>query len=120
MEFLAEADEEFSYTIRSTADIHRPETFARVRLGLTGYRIIDFEAGKYTPLQKQNDMFPDEPNSACWEIKVVTGLPLDLKSAVMMVANHARIHQAHIRIDGEGGSSTDPVPAVHTGAAHEE
>lgn len=95
-EILAEKDEEFTYHIKSTADIHRPELFERVRHALMPYRIKSITAEGYMPITKDNKTFPDQPNSPTYVIKVITGLPIDTKSALEMVAMTCHIHIAHL------------------------
>lgn len=100
-EILAERDDEFTYYVRSTANIHDPEIFERIRLAWLPYVIKSFETDAYKPLSRDNKMFPEQPNSPTFTIKVVTGLPIP-KKHIETMALDARIHISHLRIDPDG------------------
>lgn len=99
-EILAEKDDEFIYHVRSTANIHNPEIFERIRLSFMPYDVKSFDCDTYRPLGKRNKEFPDEPNSPTYSVRVVTGLPLTPKF-IETLALDARINVAHLRIDGK-------------------
>ena len=105
-EMLAEKDEEFIYHVHSTADIHDPERRERVRLEFMPYEIKSLECESYKPLSKLNTMFPNEPNSPTFTIKVITRYPLT-KGFLENLASTVHIHIAHLRIEGKHGY--DPV-----------
>src|SRR5271170_1616658 len=102
-EILAEQDEEFVYHIISTADIHNPERFSRVRYALLPYQIKSIEADSYLPWSKGNKKFPAEPNSPTYTIKLVTGLPVDCRSVIQTLAMATHIHVSHLMIEPENG-----------------
>jgi hypothetical protein len=96
-EILAEADDEYVYYIHSTAPIHRPDMFEKVKLSLMPYEIKSIECESYKPLTKANTMFPEEPNTPTFTIKVVTRYPLT-KGFLSTLAMDAHIHIAHLKI----------------------
>ncbi len=99
-ELLAEKDDEFTYYVRSTADIHRPELFERVRHAFLPYRVISCDIDSYKPISRNNKSFPDEPNSPTYSIKVVTGLKVP-KEHIQTLAMTVHIHMAHLKIEGD-------------------
>lgn len=99
-ELLAEKDDEFTHYLRSTADIHHPELFERVRLSFMPFRVKSIEPDSYRPISRDNPDFPDEPNSPTYSIKIVTGLPLTPKF-LEGLAMEAHIHIAHLKLEGE-------------------
>ena len=99
-EILAEQDDEFVYLVKSTADIHDPLVFAKVKLALTGFKIRAIMVDQYRPLQKDNPDFPAEPNSALYVVKVTTALPV--VGGEQLIAIHARINQAQLLVLPEG------------------
>lgn len=108
-EILAEKDDEFVYYVRSTADIHLPELFERIRLSLIPYRIKSFEKDSYKPVGKENKYFPDDPHAPSYSIRAVTGLKIP-KGFTAALAMDANIHVSHMRLDGEGVDLNDPEP----------
>jgi hypothetical protein len=103
-EILAEEANEYSYKVHSTADIHNPERFARIRMSLYPYQIRQFEASGYIPWSKGNNKFPNEPNSPVYTIKVSTSLPLDTHSVVQTMAMLAHINSIHLLIEPDDDS----------------
>jgi predicted metal-binding protein len=96
-EILAEKEDEFVYHIYSTANIHDPEICAKIRISLLPYKIKSMECESYKPLSKNNDMFPNEPNSPTYAIKVITGHPIT-KGFLSTLAMDAHIHVSHLKI----------------------
>lgn len=113
-EILAEKDDEYTYHVRSTVDIHNPERFERVRMTLMPFQVKTISADGYTPFTKDNKIFPNEPNSPTFTIKVVTGLPVDTKSVLQTMAMMCHIHQSHLRMTPE-----DDVQSELPGKPHE-
>lgn len=105
-EILAEKDGEHTYYLHSTADIHHPDICERIKISLLPYEIKDFDCNGYKPLSKDNKMFPDEPFSPTYSIKVVTRYPLT-KGFLSILAMDSRIHISHLKITGE--DSVEPV-----------
>lgn len=105
-EILAEKEDEFIYRIHSTADIHDPELCAKIHLSLLPYKIKSMDCETYKPLRKNNEMFPDEPNSPTYTIKVITGHPLT-KGFLMTLAMDAHIHQSHLKIEPDKAEDPD-------------
>ncbi len=105
-EMVAEKDDEHVYRVISTNDIHDPDRRERVRLEFMPFEIKSFECESSKPLSKLNTMFPDEPNSPTFVIKVVTRYPLT-KGFLETLAWAVRVDISHLRIEGERGF--DPV-----------
>src|SRR5688572_22517558 len=99
-EILAEKDDEFTYHLHSTANIHRPELFERIKLSFMPYNIKAFETDTYKPLSKTNTMFPEEPYSSTYSIKIVTGFKVPSEH-LQTVAMTAHIHIAHLKMEGD-------------------
>lgn len=108
-EILAEQDDEYTYTVRSTADVHDPERFDRIRLSFLPYQVKSIEAGAYATLAKDNKYFPNEPNSPTFSVKVVTGLPVPKDALIQTLAMTLHVHHSHLLIDGEDDIETDLV-----------
>jgi hypothetical protein len=108
-EILAEKDDEYTYTVRSTADIHDGERCERIRMTFMPYQIKSIESDGYTPLCKENKWFPDEPNSPTYAVKIVTGLPIQKEGFIQTLAMMLHIHEAHLDIEGEEDIETDIV-----------
>jgi len=115
-EILAESDDEYVYYIHSTAPIHRPDMCEKVKLSLMPYEIKSFECEGYKPLSKSNDMFPEEPNSPTYTIKIVTRYPFT-KGVLSTLAMDAHIHMAHLKITPD--KAVDPVNGPEEIAAKE-
>jgi hypothetical protein len=105
-EILAEKDSEHEYVIHSTANIHHPDICERIKLALLPYEIKAFDCDGYKPLSKENKLFPDEPFSPTFSIKVITRYPLT-KGFLSILAMDARIHISHLKITGDG--AVEPV-----------
>ncbi len=103
---IAERDEEHVYHVHSTNDIHDPDRRERVRLEFMPFEIKSFECESYKPLSKINTMFPEEPYSPIFTIKVITRYPLT-KGFLETLAWAVRVDISHLRIEGEHGY--DPV-----------
>lgn len=105
-EILAEKDDEHVYYIHSTADIHNPALFEKIKISLLPYEIKSIECESYKPLSKSNTLFPDEPNSPTYTIKVTTRYPVT-KGFLSILAMDAHIHVSHLKIDPD--TVVDPV-----------
>jgi hypothetical protein len=82
-------------------DIHHPELFERLRIGLLPFRIKSIETDSYRPIGRENKYFPDDPHAPTYSVKVITGLKVP-KGFVASLAMEAHIHVSHLRIDGDG------------------
>jgi hypothetical protein len=100
-EILAEKDDEYTYHVKSTVDIHQPERFERIRMTLMPFQIKAIVADGYTPLSKDNKTFPNQPNHPTFSVKVVTGLPVDTKRTLETMAMMLHIHQSHLNMTPE-------------------
>src|ERR1044071_196419 len=99
-EILAEKDDEYTYFVRSTADIHNPKLFDRIEMSFMPYRIKSIERDSYRPISRDNKSFPDEPNSATYSIKLITGLKVP-KEFIHTLAPDVHIHMSHLKIEGD-------------------
>jgi hypothetical protein len=106
IEILSEKDQEHVYHVLSTADIHDPDRAERVRLEFMPFDIKSFECEAYKPLSKVNTVFPEEPNSPIFTIKVVTRYPLTT-GFIKTLAWAVRVNAAHLKIDPD--PDYDPV-----------
>lgn len=97
-EILAEKDEDFTYYVKSTVDIHQPEYFERVKHALLPWRIKEIRPDGHTPISRDNRTFPHWPNTATYTVKVVTGLPVDTKKTLELVAMVCHIHISHLKM----------------------
>lgn len=105
-EILAEKDTEHTYYVHSTANIHHPELCERIKISLLPYEIKEFDCNGYKPLSKDNKLFPDQPFSPTYSIKVITRYPLT-KGILSIMAMEAHIHISHLKITGE--DAVDPI-----------
>jgi hypothetical protein len=108
-EILAEKDEEYTYHVKSTVDIHNPEWFERVRMSLMPYQIKSLAPDGYTPYTANNKTFPNQPNSPTFTVKVVTGLPVDTQRALETMAMICHIHRSHLYMSPEDDVASEIV-----------
>jgi hypothetical protein len=100
---LAEGDQEFTYWIKSTYDIHTDEVMDQIRLAMLPYDLREIEVGAYKPIGAGNKDFPNVPDSPSYSVKVVLGLePAEVDDPLQKVALFTRIETVHLMVHQDG------------------
>lgn len=100
---LAESDQEFTYWVKSTYNIHAPEVMDQIRLAMLPYDLREVEEGAYKPIGAGNKDFPNVPDSPSYSVKVVLGLePPESNDALQKVALFTRINDEHLLVHKDG------------------
>lgn len=100
---LAESDQEFTYWVKSTYNIHEPEVMDQIRLAMLPYDLRAIEKGAYKPIGAGNKDFPNVPDSPSYSVKVTLGLePPEDDDALQKVALFTRIFDEHLLVHKDG------------------
>ena len=68
---LSERDQEYTYHIVSTANLHREEVMDRIRFAMLGWDMRDLEIDYYKPFDDKE--FSEDPGHPIYAVKVVLG-----------------------------------------------
>ena len=100
---LAEDDQEYTYWIKSTYNIHEPEVMDQIRLAMLPYDLRAVEEGAYKPIGAGNKDFPNVPDSPSYSVKVTLGLePVEVDDPLQKVALFTRINTEHLLVHKDG------------------
>lgn len=100
---LAENDQEFTYWVKSTYNIHDEETMDQIRLAMLSYDLREIDKGAYKPIGAGNKDFPNVPNSPSYSVKVVVGLdPPTTNDALQRVSLFTRIFTDNLLVYKDG------------------
>jgi hypothetical protein len=97
--YLADNDEEHTYYVRSTRNIHNPDVMDQVRQALLGWELRDLETDGYK-LSTDDNGFPMDPLAGyIWSLKATLGLePPDNEVAVQKVAFYTNINHNYLMV----------------------
>ena len=94
--YLADNDEEYTYYVRSTRNIHDTWVMDQIRQALLGWELRDLEVDGYKSFTDDNG-FPLDPHMPVYSLKATLGLePPDNEVAVQKVAFYANINHNYI------------------------
>ncbi len=100
---IAENDQEFTYWVKSTYNIHDQDTMDQIRLAMLSYDLREIETGAYKPIGAGNKDFPNVPNSPSYAVKVVVGLePQTPDDALQRVSLFTRIFTDNLLVYKDG------------------
>jgi hypothetical protein len=100
---LAEGDQEYTYWIKSTYNIHEDEVMDQIRLAMLPYDLRAVEEGAYKPIGAGNKDFPNVPDSPSYSVKVILGLePEEADDPLQKVALFTRINTEHLLVHKDG------------------
>lgn len=101
--FLAENDQEYTYYIRSTRNIHEDEILDWVRLALLPYDLREIKKSTYKPPMAGDNGFELEPYAPVWVVRVKLGIePADDEMAVQQISTFTHINDQYIIFHKEG------------------
>ncbi len=100
---LAEVDQEFTYWIKSTYNIHEDEIMDQIRLAMLPYDLRAVEVGAYRPIGEGDKDFPNVPAAASYSVKVTLGIePMEPDDGLQKVSLFTRINADNLLFHKDG------------------
>ena len=96
-QLMLEADEQFDYYVRSIVNIHDYDIMEMLRLSLLPYQLVDMKRAGFHPISKENEFFPEHPNSPTYSLKVKMDLPIDDTAAMIQkIATFIKVNDEYL------------------------
>ena len=99
---IAENDEEFTFMVKSTHNIHSDERLEQIRMALIQFGVREVKRDYYRPPEKANKDFPGAPGAPSYCVKVTSALEIPQNAGEQKVSQWCKIPQVHILVHEQG------------------
>lgn len=100
-QLIVENEKEYLYWIKSTEDIHLPERLNLIRLAAMPHQCFKVEPDFKTPAQRNNDEFPEYPNSPCYAVKVYLGIPCTARTLELEIKSRLNFRKGCVKVEND-------------------